>query len=153
MYLQFHGAAGGVTGSLHRIHVHDHDILLDCGLFQGHRAEANQLNRDLPRWAAGAHCLVLSHAHIDHSGNIPTLVKRGFAGNVFCTPPTRDLCSVMLRDSAMLQEQDARYLNKRFQRAGLPSASRPCTRSMTPTRRCRACSRSRCTGRCPSRRA
>lgn len=114
MYLEFYGAADGVTGSLHRLHVEGSDVLLDCGLFQGRRAEANKLNREVPGWATRAHALVLSHAHIDHSGNIPSLVKRGFAGNVFCTPPTRDLCSVMLRDSAMIQEQDARYLRKRL---------------------------------------
>lgn len=114
MYLQFYGAADGVTGSLHRIHANGVDVLLDSGLFQGHRAEANRRNREVPHWAARAHALVLSHAHIDHSGNIPSLIKRGFAGNIVCTPPTRDLCSVMLRDSAMIQEQDARYLNRRF---------------------------------------
>ncbi len=119
MYLQFHGAADGVTGSLHRLHVGDVDVLLDCGLFQGRRAEATRLNREVPGWAVKADALVLSHAHLDHSGNIPSLVKRGFEGNVFCTPPTRDLCSVMLRDAAMIQEQDARYLNNRFKREGL----------------------------------
>lgn len=113
-YLQFHGAADGVTGSLHRLHVDGADLLLDCGLFQGHRADANRKNREVPGWAARADALVLSHAHIDHSGNIPSLVKRGFTNNVYCTPPTRDLCSVMLRDAAMIQEQDARYLNKRY---------------------------------------
>jgi metallo-beta-lactamase family protein len=118
MYLQFHGAADGVTGSLHRLSVGDVDVLLDCGLFQGRRNEAAQRNRELPEWATRAEALILSHAHLDHSGSIPTLVKRGFDGNVFCTPPTRDLCSVMLRDSAMLQEQDARYLNKHLQRDG-----------------------------------
>lgn len=118
MHLQFHGAADGVTGSLHRISAGDVDVLLDCGLFQGHRAEANLRNREIPKWALSADTLILSHAHLDHSGNIPTLVKRGFTGNIFCTPPTRDLCSVMLRDSAMLQEQDARYLNKRYRREG-----------------------------------
>lgn len=118
MFLQFHGAADGVTGSLHRLTVGDVDVLLDCGLFQGRRTEAAQRNRELPEWATKAEALILSHAHLDHSGNIPTLVKRGFDGNVFCTPPTRDLCSVMLRDSAMLQEQDARYLNKHLARDG-----------------------------------
>lgn len=118
MFLEFYGATDTVTGSLHRVHVGEVDILLDCGLFQGHRAEANARNRDVPSWASKAHCLVLSHAHIDHSGNMPSLVKRGFAGDIFCTPPTRDLCSVMLRDAAMIQEQDARHLNKRFQREG-----------------------------------
>ncbi len=118
MYLEFYGAAEEVTGSLHRIRVNDTDLLLDCGLFQGHRADANRLNREVPPWAIGAHSLVLSHAHLDHSGNIPSLTRRGFEGNIYCTPPTRDLCSVLLRDAAMLQEQDARYLNKRAQREG-----------------------------------
>lgn len=114
VFLQFQGAADGVTGSLHRIQVNGVDIALDCGLFQGRRAESTRRNREVPDWAIRAHTLVLSHAHIDHSGNIPTLVKRGFESNIFCTPPTRDLCSVMLRDSAMIQAQDARYLNRRF---------------------------------------
>lgn len=118
MFIEFYGAANEVTGSLHRVHVDGTDVLLDCGLFQGHRAEANRLNRELPPWALEAHSLVLSHAHLDHSGNIPTLVKRGFAGNVYSTPPTRDLCAVMLRDAAMIQEQDARYLNRRAAREG-----------------------------------
>ncbi len=112
MQIEFHGAAGEVTGSLHRVQVGDCTILLDCGLFQGRRAEANRLNRQLPDWAIKADALVLSHAHIDHSGNIPGLVKAGFTGNIYCTPATRDLCSVMLRDSAMIQKQDARYLNR-----------------------------------------
>ncbi len=125
MYIEFHGAADGVTGSLHRVRVNDSDILLDCGLFQGHRAESNRRNRELPRWAVQANALVLSHAHLDHSGNIPTLVKRGFQGNVYCTPPTRDLCSVMLRDAAMIQEQDARYLNRRAEREGVRERIEP----------------------------
>ena len=79
----------------------------------------------MPRWATDAHCLVVSHAHIDHSGNTPSLVKRGFAGNVYCTPGTRDLCSVMLRDAAMIQEQDARYINKRNQRDGIDERVEP----------------------------
>jgi metallo-beta-lactamase family protein len=118
MHLEFHGAADEVTGSLHRLHIGGIDVALDCGLFQGHRAEANRQNRELPEWACGAHALVLSHAHLDHSGNIPTLVRRGFGGNIFCTPATRDLCSVMLRDAALIQDQDARYINKHNQREG-----------------------------------
>jgi len=125
MHLELHGAADGVTGSLHRLRVRGVDIALDCGLFQGHRAEANRINRELPEWALGAHALVLSHAHLDHSGNIPTLCKRGFDGNIYSTPATRDLCSVMLRDAAMIQEQDARYLNKRFAREGDPTRIEP----------------------------
>ena len=119
MFIEFYGAADEVTGSLHRLNVNGADILLDCGLFQGHRAEANRLNREIPKWAQSAHALILSHAHLDHSGNIPTLVKRGFTGNVYATPPTRDLCSVMWRDAGMIQEQDARYLNRRNEREGI----------------------------------
>lgn len=125
MELHFHGAVGQVTGSLHRLRVGGRDILLDCGLFQGHRAEADRENRDLPGWAREAHALVLSHAHLDHSGNIPTLVKHGFNGNVFLTPCTRDLCSVMLRDAAMIQQQDARWINRRNARKGIDSEVRP----------------------------
>lgn len=125
MYIEFHGAADQVTGSLHRVHVNGQDIILDCGLFQGHRAEANRLNRELPKWAASAHALILSHAHLDHSGNIPTLIKRGFRGNVYATAPTRDLCSVMWRDAGMIQEQDARYLNRRNEREGNPERIMP----------------------------
>ncbi|MCA9552873.1 MAG: MBL fold metallo-hydrolase [Myxococcales bacterium] len=118
MYLEFWGAAGGVTGSLHRVHVGGADVLLDCGLFQGRREETNRLNREVPPWALEADALLLSHAHLDHSGNIPTLVRRGFKGNIYATPPTRDLCSVMLRDSAMIQAQDTAYLNRKAARAG-----------------------------------
>lgn len=125
MQLRFHGAADGVTGSLHRLTVGEEDLIIDCGLFQGRRQESNKRNRDLPRWTKDAGAVVLSHAHLDHSGSLPTLAKRGFEGNIFCTPPTRDLCSVMLRDAAMLQEQDARYLNKRFERQGIKERIEP----------------------------
>ncbi len=125
MYLEFYGAAGQVTGSLHRIHVGGRDILLDCGLFQGRRAHADRANRETPKWAVDAECLVLSHAHLDHTGNAPTLVKRGFAGNIFATPCTRDLSSVMLRDAAMIQQQDARWINRRNQREGVKTRVDP----------------------------
>ncbi|MEQ9366665.1 MAG: MBL fold metallo-hydrolase [Leptospirales bacterium] len=113
MELEFYGAARTVTGSLHRVRAGGLDIVLDCGLFQGRRAEALERNRKIPDFARDADCLILSHAHIDHSGNIPTLVKRGFEGNIYCTPATRDLVAVMLQDSAYIQEQDAKFLNKR----------------------------------------
>jgi metallo-beta-lactamase family protein len=116
MELEFYGATGTVTGSLHRVRAGGLDILLDCGLYQGHRAQAAERNRKLPDFARDADVLILSHAHIDHSGNIPSLVKRGFQGNIFCTPATRDLASVMLQDSAYIQEQDAKFLNKRRDR-------------------------------------
>lgn len=125
MHLQFHGAADGVTGSLHRVTVGDRDVLLDCGLFQGHRQDAFKRNRQLPDWAARAECVLLSHAHLDHSGNLPSLVKAGFRGNVFCTPSTRDLCSVMLRDAALIQQQDVAYINRRNQREGLEERVEP----------------------------
>ncbi|MEL6348533.1 MAG: MBL fold metallo-hydrolase [Myxococcota bacterium] len=116
MFLEFYGAAGQVTGSLHRLNVNHNDVLLECGLFQGHRVEAHHLNRAAPDWAIKAECVVLSHAHLDHSGNLPSLTRKGFKGNIYCTPATRDLCSVMLRDSAMIQQQDARYLQKKGDR-------------------------------------
>jgi metallo-beta-lactamase family protein len=118
MHLELFGATNGVTGSCHRLHVGDADIVLDCGLYQGRRRESTELNRNVPSWVLDAHAMVLSHAHIDHSGNIPTAVARGFHGDIYCTPATRDLCSVMLRDAAMIQEQDAAYLNKRYAREG-----------------------------------
>lgn len=118
MYLGFHGAAGEVTGSCHRLHVGGRDIVLDCGLFQGRRAETEKKNRSLPRWAIEADAVVLSHAHIDHSGNLPGLVKSGYRGNIYTTPATRDLASVMLRDSAMIQAQDAAYLNRKRRKNG-----------------------------------
>lgn len=117
MELEFYGATGTVTGSLHCVRAGGLTILLDCGLFQGSRAESFRRNRELPEFAVTADCLILSHAHIDHSGNIPNLTKSGFTGNVYATPATRDLSSVMLRDSAYIQEQDAKFLNKREAKA------------------------------------
>jgi metallo-beta-lactamase family protein len=120
MKLQFFGAVRTVTGSMHLLTVNGSRILLDCGLFQGRRKESFKRNRNLPLEANTVDTLVLSHAHIDHSGNIPSLVKNGFRGNVFTTPASRDLCSAMLRDSGHIQEDDARYLNKKRDRQGLP---------------------------------
>ena len=113
MQITFHGAAQTVTGSQHLIDVNDHRIMLDCGLFQGKRKEAFELNRRGTCDGSTVDILVLSHAHIDHSGNIPCLVRNGFKGDVYCTSATRDLCSVMLLDSAHIQEQDVLYVNKK----------------------------------------
>jgi metallo-beta-lactamase family protein len=110
--LQSYGAARTVTGSRHLIRVGGRSVLLECGLFQGHRAESRERNRHLPL-VDGLEAVVLSHAHIDHSGAIPALVRDGFQGPVHATPATRDLCRAMLADCAALQEADARYLNKR----------------------------------------
>src|SRR5262245_58553883 len=109
--LTFWGAAGGVTGSMHLVEVGNHKILLDCGLHQGRREEARQRNGHFPFHPHQIDAVVLSHAHIDHCGNLPTLVRQGFAGPVYCTPPTRDLLRVMLADSAKIQEEDAAHIN------------------------------------------
>jgi metallo-beta-lactamase family protein len=120
MEIQFLGAAQTVTGSQHLISVNGSRILLECGLFQGKRREAFERNRNLPFDAASIDSLVLSHAHIDHSGNIPNLVRNGFQGTIYSTFATRDLCSAMLRDSAYIQEQDVAYVNKKRARKGEP---------------------------------
>ena len=113
MQIQFAGAAGGVTGSKHLLEVNGKRILLDCGLFQGRRKEALKLNREFLFDPESIDCIVLSHAHIDHSGAIPAFVKAGFSGSIYCTHATRDLCSIMLRDSAYIQEKDAEWMRKK----------------------------------------
>ena len=109
--LTFWGAAGSVSGSMHLIEVGNHKILLDCGLHQGRREEARQRNGHFPFHPHQIDAVILSHAHIDHCGNLPTLARQGFSGPIFCTPPTRDLLRVMLADSAKIQEEDAAHLN------------------------------------------
>jgi len=96
---------------MHLLEVGNHTILLDCGLHQGRREEARQRNSHFPFHPDQIDAVILSHAHIDHCGNLPTLVRQGFNGPVFCTPPTRDLLSIMLADSAKIQEEDAAHLN------------------------------------------
>ena len=113
MKLTFWGAAGQVTGSMHLVETAGKRLLLDCGMNQGRRKEADQKNRNLPFAGSTIDAVVLSHAHIDHSGNLPTLVKSGFSGPIFTTPATVDLCNWMLRDTAHIQEHDAEFLNKR----------------------------------------
>jgi metallo-beta-lactamase family protein len=116
MKLTFWGAAGTVTGSMHLLESGGNRYLLDCGLYQGRRKDADLKNRKLPFPGASIDAVVLSHAHIDHSGNLPTLVKNGFAGPIFSTPASIDLCNWMLRDTAHIQEKDAEFLNKRFEK-------------------------------------
>jgi metallo-beta-lactamase family protein len=120
MQIEFHGAVRTVTGSQHLINVNGRKILLDCGLFQGSRKQSYERNKNLPYDASSVDVLILSHAHIDHSGNIPNLVKSGFNGDIICTYATRDLCTIMLRDSAKIQSYDIEYLNKKRLRKGLP---------------------------------
>ncbi len=112
MRITFDGAARTVTGSQHLIEVNGKRILLDCGLYQGKRSETYERNRHLPFDAKSVDVMVLSHAHIDHSGNIPNLVKSGFRGDIVCTYATHDLCAIMLLDSAHIQENDIEYVNK-----------------------------------------
>lgn len=116
MKLTFHGAAQTVTGSMHELDAGGARILLDCGLYQGRRKEARERNANFPFAASRIHSVLLSHAHIDHSGNVPTLVKSGFEGSVYATPATVDLCNSMLPDSAHLQEKDALFMAKRKHR-------------------------------------
>lgn len=120
MKITFHGATRTVTGSKHLIEVNGTCILLDCGLFQGKRSESYERNLNLGFDASSIDLLILSHAHIDHSGNIPNLVKQGFQGDIICTSATRDLCAMMLADSGYIQERDVEYLNKQRKRKGQP---------------------------------
>ena len=119
MNIAFHGAARTVTGSKHLLTlINGKKILLDCGLFQGHGAESEEMNRDLGFDPASVDFLILSHAHIDHSGCIPYLVKQGFSGPIISTPATRDLATIMLADTAHIMQNDIGYLNKRRQKQG-----------------------------------
>jgi len=108
--LTFWGAAGQVTGSMHLLEAAGARVLLDAGLFQGHRAEAAALNANLPFDARRIDAVVLSHAHMDHIGRLPLLVRHGYHGPIYATPATRDLAAVMLPDAAQIQESDAAYL-------------------------------------------
>ncbi|HUE16140.1 MAG TPA: MBL fold metallo-hydrolase [Planctomycetaceae bacterium] len=112
MKLTFLGGAGEVTGSQHLLETDTLRILLDCGLFQGHRAEAYSKNRHFRCGPGQLDAVILSHAHIDHCGNLPGLFRAGFRGPVYCTPATADLTAIMLRDSLHIQQEDARYLSR-----------------------------------------
>ncbi|MBT8045297.1 MAG: MBL fold metallo-hydrolase [Verrucomicrobiae bacterium] len=121
MKLKFCGAAGTTTGSQHLLEVNGKRILLDCGLYQGRRKDAYKVNCCFPYFdPAEVDCVVLSHAHIDHSGNLPNLCRKGFEGNIYATFATRDLCQVMLADSAHIQESDTKWLNKKLKKKNKP---------------------------------
>jgi metallo-beta-lactamase family protein len=118
MKITFCGGVRTVTGSQHLLEVNGTKILLDCGMFQGKRQESYEKNQKFLFDPASIDLMILSHAHIDHSGNIPNLVKQGFKGDIVCTYATRDLCSIMLRDSAQIQEFDIKYLNEKREKSG-----------------------------------
>jgi metallo-beta-lactamase family protein len=120
MHLEFHGAARTVTGSRHLLHINGQRVLLDCGLFQGRRSESDRLNRQLGFAPTDVDAVVMSHAHIDHSGALPSLVRQGFTGCVHATLATADLLGLMLRDSAYIQEKDIHFVNKRRRRRKQP---------------------------------
>lgn len=120
MKIAFHGAARTVTGSKHLLTLDNGKrYLLDCGMFQGMGKETDELNRDFGFNAGQVDNLILSHAHIDHSGLIPKLVKEGFAGRIFATPGTKDLAAILMEDSAGIQENDLKFINKRRAAEGL----------------------------------
>ncbi len=119
MDIQFIGAAGTVTGSNHLLRTAQGKILLDCGLYQGKRKEAFELNRSFEFYAPkNIDAVILSHAHIDHAGNLPNLVKNGFRGPIYCTHATKDLCEIMLADSAHIQQKDTEFVNKKRAKEG-----------------------------------
>src|SRR3990167_4395478 len=113
MKITFHGAAREVTGSRHLLEANGKRILLDCGMFQGKRSEAYAKNSEFGFDASSIDAVVLSHAHIDHSGMLPRLVKLGFHGPIYLTAATGDLCSHMLMDSAFIQTREYEYLRKK----------------------------------------
>ncbi len=121
MEIEFVGAAQTVTGSMHLVRTAHATVLLDCGLYQGRRQESFERNRHLPLPTRELDAVVLSHAHIDHSGALPLLTKQGYEGPIYATHATRDLCAAMLRDAAFIQEADARHLNKQIERGDLVS--------------------------------
>ncbi len=120
MKIAFHGAAQTVTGSRHLISLNGKCLLLDCGLYQGRRKKSYKRNLNFPFEPQSVDAVILSHAHIDHCGNIPNLVKQGYEGPIYSTPPTRHLTDIMTRDSGHIQEYDAQFINKKRARKGEP---------------------------------
>ena len=120
MRISFHGAAQTVTGSQHVIEINGKSLLLDCGLYQGRRKDAIRINRNFKFDCSKIDAVLLSHAHIDHCGNLPHLVKDGYRNPIYATPATRHLADVMMQDSARIHESDAQYVNKRRARNGEP---------------------------------
>jgi metallo-beta-lactamase family protein len=120
MRIHFLGATRTTTGSLYLFELQGQRLLLECGLFQGRRGESIERNRNFPFDPKQINAVVLSHAHIDHCGNLPNLCRQGFEGNVYCTFATRDLAGIMLEDSAEIQRDDAAFVSKKRAKQGLP---------------------------------
>ncbi len=120
MKITFHGAARTVTGSQHLFQINGHNLLIECGFFQGKREESYQRNQNFPYNPAQIDAVILSHAHIDHSGNLPNLVKRGYEGPIYTTSATAHLANIMLLDSGHIQESDVEYVNKKKAKRGEP---------------------------------
>jgi metallo-beta-lactamase family protein len=118
MKITFHGAAQTVTGSQHLIEINGHKLLLECGLFQGRRQESYERNLNFPFHPRNIHSMILSHAHIDHSGNLPNLVEQGYRGPIYATDATAHLSNLMLLDSGHIQEADADFINRRLRKRG-----------------------------------
>jgi metallo-beta-lactamase family protein len=118
MRVIFHGAARTVTGSQHLLEINGHKLLLECGMYQGRRQESYERNQNLPFIPGEIDAAILSHAHIDHSGNLPSLVKLGYRGPIFATPATAHLSNIMLIDAGHIQESDAEFVNKRRMKRG-----------------------------------
>ncbi len=112
MKVTFLGAAQNVTGSKHLIQTNGYNLLLDCGLYQGRRKESNEQNKKFPFDVKKIHAVILSHAHLDHCGTLPILIKNGYKGRIYCTQATADIAKYILLDSADIQKNDAKYLNK-----------------------------------------
>lgn len=121
--IKFCGGARTVTGSTHLISTDRSHVVLDCGLFHGRRDEYYAVNSNFSFNPQGLHACILSHAHIDHCGNLPTLIKKGYRSHILTTPPTKELCHYMLPDSGYVQEEDIKYVNKIHRRKGLPPRS------------------------------
>jgi metallo-beta-lactamase family protein len=120
MKVHFLGATRTTTGSMYLLEVNGQRLLLECGLYQGRRADTLERNRRLPFEAGSIDAVILSHAHIDHCGNLPNLCRQGFTGNIYCTFATRDLASIMLEDSAEIQRADAEFVSRKRAKLGQP---------------------------------